>query len=660
MVGLDGVVGAHPPDSDEVGGAQGCHRHRSFESEAADLERHFELEGPAGQGHHFEQSAGVDVQVTQARKDETVEGGGRAVVVEVFRQGFGGAAEVGDGVFDQLGDKKGAALGFPGDRTGQHGVGGGHRPVAEGAPIFRKFDRRQPFGEQVAGEAGGGVFGKFGHLQLATSGEFATADRFVVGRVEQGLKERARVAFFAAKAAEQEERRGFGWAQQLGEQAGAVAVAPLQVVDHQDQRAADGQPAQQFAQGAVGAAALLAFVGHFEDAAFAAFDGLDAVQHGEKAGEGPDIGWQEAFDFAFGQVPQVAGEGVEQGVEGFVGHGFAFVAAALEAQKLGSAGFLAVEEVLDEGAFAHARTAMHPDDGGVALLATFHGFVEHGEVGLAADEEVSGFQALGQAAGDAQPVQHFLAIGPGRRIVRQEGLTEFDQIGRQSGHEGGGGGCVAVQLGVENLGEGTDVGPATGEHLEEQDTDGIPVAGGFDGEAAELFGRHVGRGAGQLEGHVAARNDFAHQAEIEQHDAAVGGDPQVRGFEVAVHLAGSVQGSKTLGELDQGGAQFFFVGGRRRWGAVGFAAHPLEEVDAGHHFHGEEPGIAVSLQLVKLGEVRMDHVGQRTELVFEAQDGLRVGAKEGFEGDLVAKTPIENAKNLARSASSEALHGEES
>ena len=74
-------------------------------------------------------------------------------------------------------------------------------------------------------------------------------------------------AILAADSGQEQEHGGVGRPEQLGQERRAVDIAPLQVVDGQDQRLPVAEPGQQLAQGREGAAAQLLGVGHLEAAA---------------------------------------------------------------------------------------------------------------------------------------------------------------------------------------------------------------------------------------------------------------------------------------------------------------------------------------------------------------------------------------------------------
>jgi hypothetical protein len=189
----------------------------------------------------------------------------------------------------------------------------------------------------------------------------------------------------AAVGADHEEGGGVGRGQELGEQAGAVLVAPLQVGDAEDQRAAVGDAGEQLLEAAKAAAAGLLLVGALEHALRGVGDDGDAGEHGEQAGELVDVAGHQRGGLDLRQPAEVVGERVDDGVEGLEGDGLALVAAAVEDHGLAVAA-QGGEDVVDEGGLADAGVAVDVDGDGLALRRGLVGVVEGGEQVLAADE----------------------------------------------------------------------------------------------------------------------------------------------------------------------------------------------------------------------------------------------------------------------------------
>jgi hypothetical protein len=358
-------------------------------------------------------------------------------------------------------------------------------------------------------------------------------------------------AVVAAVGADHEEGGGVGRGDELGEEAGAVLVAPLEVGHAQDQRAAVGDAGEQLLEAAEGPAAGLLLVGALEHALRGVGDELHAGEHGEEAGQLVHVAGHERGGLDLGEAAEVVGEGVDDGVEGLEGDGLALVAAAVEDHGLAAAA-QGGEEVVDEGGLADAGAAVHVDGDGGALAGGVVGVVEGGEQVVAADERGGlGAGAAGRATGDRHALgrggagEHVGAGEPGGGVALQQAHA---QVGEVFG--GAGGELVDVEgvvllLGGEDLEGGADEGEAAGEGLVEHHADGVPVAGGGDDAAGGLLGRHVRGGPEDavVEGGVDRRDDaVADEAEVEDDDAAAAGDEDVGGLEVAVELAGGVEG----------------------------------------------------------------------------------------------------------------------
>ena len=98
-----------------------------------------------------------------------------------------------------------------------------------------------------------------------------------------------------------------------------------------------------------------------------------------------------------------------------------------------------------------------------------------------------------------------------------------------------------------------------------------------------------------------ARLQIHRQAEVEEHDPAGGRHQHVGRLDVAVQLAGGVQGREPVRQLAQGVPQAL----RPR------APDVVEERDPRHQFHREEPVVVRGNQLVQGDEVGVGDAGPR-------------------------------------------------
>lgn len=107
-------------------------------------------------------------------------------------------------------------------------------------------------------------------------------------------------------------------------------------------------------------------------------------------------------------------------------------------------------------------------------------------------------------------------------------------------------------------------GPAS-ERLVQHNAHGVPV-GGWLGMTCSLFGGHVTGSAGAVQ---IAGYDTGDEAEIENDNAAVGFDQNVGGLDVAMELAGGVDGGDAEGQLVKGIGEAVEIDDRRSCGAAG-------------------------------------------------------------------------------------------
>src|SRR6266700_3617896 len=66
----------------------------------------------------------------------------------------------------------------------------------------------------------------------------------------------------------------------------------------------------------------------------------------------------------------------------------------------------------------------------------------------------------------------------------------------------------------------------------------------------------------------------------------------------------------------------------------------LKEVNSSHEFHGEEPILAVSHELIKGHQIGVRHVGERAKLVFKARDVGCLSAGESLQRNHLVRLAI--------------------
>ena len=203
--------------------------------------------------------------------------------------------------------------------------------------------------------------------------------------MEERLEERAGRAILGAIGPEEQEDGGVGGSEQLGDQGGAIDVAPLEVVDGQDQRRPVAQPGQQLTQGREGATAQLLGVRALEDPARGLGPGLDLPQAGEDPRQRGHVPRQEGRDFGFRQVPQVPPERVDQAIEGLVGDRLSLVAAAGQDDGVAPLDPL-VQEAPEQRRLAGTRVPVEVEDHGAASGHRGQGLIERLAMAAAADQ----------------------------------------------------------------------------------------------------------------------------------------------------------------------------------------------------------------------------------------------------------------------------------
>ncbi len=202
-------------------------------------------------------------------------------------------------------------------------------------------------------------------------------------------------------------------------------------------------------------------------------------------------------------------------------------------------------------------------------------------------------------------------------------------------------------------------GAAAGAHFVEENAEGKNVGAMVERAAGDLFRRHVGGCAqddadlrlcgshGGVAGGALGVDVFC-EAEIEDFDAAVMGDHDVGGFEVAMDDALFVRGGERVGDSL---GDFDDLRGRKATGV----REAVERL-AFDEFHGEEVDAFGFFDREDGDDVRMIERGDGTGFALEASEAIGVGrgvGRENFEGDVPLEFYVGGAIDLAHAAGAE-------
>ena len=175
--------------------------------------------------------------------------------------------------------------------------------------------------------------------------------------LEECSQKRACRRIVATVTAQKEEPWRVGWTEEFREEERAVGVAPLQIVDRQDQRTAISQAGQELTQGAEGAAPQLLRVGDLGGEPWRRRHGPGPPQRREDPDQGSDVAGQERLRLQERQALHVLTQSIDDAVECLVGHRLLLVAPARQHNGLVAADQI-VEEAPDQGGLADTRRAM--------------------------------------------------------------------------------------------------------------------------------------------------------------------------------------------------------------------------------------------------------------------------------------------------------------
>ena len=242
------------PDADESGPSQSVQAVRCARRELGCLACHRALEWAAGHGRDLQQASRPLVQAGGAGGQKGVEA--RLGTIPAI-------------VLDELVEEEGASAGFSRDC----GTPTGGVVVPEQAP------------RQLVG-FGAGQLGHVDQLHPAVRGRQR-------GERQHPSDRRARLDLLASIAGHEQQRGLVGRAEQVREKRRAVDVAPLEVVDEQDERAALGETSKQFAKRRGGPPAQLVHIRLVGLPASAFVDRIHPGQHGKDTLQRPHVAGEQ-------------------------------------------------------------------------------------------------------------------------------------------------------------------------------------------------------------------------------------------------------------------------------------------------------------------------------------------------------------------------------
>ena len=143
---------------------------------------------------------------------------------------------------------------------------------------------------------------------------FAT-DEGRVHHLAQGAQERAGRLVLVTESPNRKHDRRVRGTKQFGQHQGAVGVAPLQVVDGQDQRTTVADPRQKLAQAGEGTTTDLVWVVGLDGRSRGRGDGRDSAQNREDPRQRMDVARQQSRHVTRRQMAEVATQRVDQAIQ---------------------------------------------------------------------------------------------------------------------------------------------------------------------------------------------------------------------------------------------------------------------------------------------------------------------------------------------------------
>jgi hypothetical protein len=465
-------------------------------------------------------------------------------------------------------------------------------------------------------------------------------DRHVGEQRREPREERARGPLLVAKPCQPEHRRRIRSAHELGEQRRAVGIAPLQIVDAHDHRRSRGEPLEQRAQRRDPADP---HVGRIAARVAQRRDARDLQQHRKQRRQRHGVARQQRGRFVRRHPAEPPRQLVDDRVERLVRDGLELEAASGEHHRVGPPPPHVVEETPQERGLADARRAERERHRAAAARRLVEPSRERLLLGLSPHEDFATGGDLGRDLRRARPREDLITARPPLGIAREERGAQLVEIGRNVRERARARRVVAL-LRAHHVGELAGERQASGERLEQHQAHRVPIARLAEPFARALLRRHVERRARRI---VVLDADLRRQSEVEQDDAAVGLDQDVRRLHVAVKPAVAVKRDEPLPQPAEQLAR-----------AVRAPLHVADRRLAAHQLHREERGVVVGDELVQLDEVRMAQLGEVAELALEPRQALRVRATQDLERDRrrAARAVIEDLVHRAETAAPEVAH----
>ena len=194
-------------------------------------------------------------------------------------------------------------------------------------------------------------------------------------------------------------------------------------------------------------------------------------------------------------------------------------------------------------------------------------------------------------------------------------------------------------------------------HFVENESGGEEIGARIKLGAENLFGSHVGNGAGDgmrfesgLRDGFGGRNPQFGETEVEDFEPTVRGEKKVGGFQIEMNDGAIMSSGKAVGELDGEGKEIGFR--QRTWSKGG-----LERI-ARNVLHDEEIGVALSVEIVNGGDVGVIHLGEGACFVAKTVTCGFVGERSGREHldrDIAVEPGIVGEVNNSHSAAADSL-----
>ena len=466
--------------------------------------------------------------------------------------------------------------------------------------------------------------------------------------VGERLQGRAHLPILAAVRQQQEKGGAAGLGQVLAHQRSAAFVAPLRVVDPDDERLPPTDHGEELLERtarltkSLGAAAPL-------DAPGSLGDRLHASEHGEDPDQGLGLQRARRRDVCPDLQPEEPAQIVDGAVERVERDGLLRVAPA--AEHGGSVEGRLLEEAPRQLALADPGGAVDVNDRRLACAHVVERRGESAQLGVPPLEgrrrrhEGRGSAGRRRVGRGAEPLQDLRAGGAAARLRVEEVRDEIVQILGELRHELAHARCPpAAGEALERVIEGQLAAGG----LEERGPDAVPVGRGRHPLAADLLRRHVTHGAGERSiGLRAVRRERDREAEVEQDQAPRLGDHHVRRLDVPMEFHAGVHCglvSASCRAMSRSGA---------KTASPRLRAEIYGQVHADDDLHREEAGALLREELVEVDEVRVADVREGTKLLLQVVEVVRRQTIERLERDVRPEVGVIGAVDDAHAAVAE-------